>query len=80
VAGFEGPGSGLGHESREECPHIRRPEGVVKRLATTGGPPWSLATIYRGMEDFMVIQVIALLMVILFPEIALWFPRWLFWD
>jgi tripartite ATP-independent transporter DctM subunit len=41
-------------------------------------PQWSLGTIYRGMADFMVIQVIALLVVILFPEIALWFPRWLF--
>jgi len=41
-------------------------------------PQWSLSTIYRGMADFMVIQVIALLLVILFPEIALWFPRWLF--
>ncbi len=43
-------------------------------------PQWSLATIYRGMADFMVIQVIALLLVIFFPEIALWFPRWLFGD
>ena len=41
-------------------------------------PQWSLGTIYRGMADFMVIQVIALLAVMLFPEIALWFPRWLF--
>ena len=41
-------------------------------------PQWSLSTIYRGMADFMVIQVIALLLLILFPEIALWFPRWLF--
>ena len=41
-------------------------------------PQWSLATIYRGMADFMVIQVIALALVITFPEIALWFPRWLF--
>jgi tripartite ATP-independent transporter DctM subunit len=41
-------------------------------------PQWSLATIYRGMADFMVIQVIALVLVLLFPEIALWFPRWLF--
>jgi tripartite ATP-independent transporter DctM subunit len=43
-------------------------------------PQWSLATIYRGMADFMVIQVIGLLLVMLFPEIALWFPRWLFGD
>jgi tripartite ATP-independent transporter DctM subunit len=41
-------------------------------------PQWSLATIYRGMADFMVIQVIALILVMFFPEIALWFPRWLF--
>jgi tripartite ATP-independent transporter DctM subunit len=41
-------------------------------------PQWSLGTIYRGMADFMVIQVVALALVMLFPEIALWFPRWLF--
>jgi TRAP-type mannitol/chloroaromatic compound transport system permease large subunit len=41
-------------------------------------PQWSLRTIYYGMADFMVIQVVALLLVLLFPEIALWFPRWLF--
>jgi tripartite ATP-independent transporter DctM subunit len=41
-------------------------------------PGWSLGTIYRGMADFMVIQIIALALVLLFPEIALWFPRWLF--
>ncbi len=43
-------------------------------------PQWSLRTIYRGMADFMVIQVIALILVMVFPEIALWFPRWLFGD
>ena len=41
-------------------------------------PQWRLGTIYRGMADFMVIQVIALVLVMLFPEIALWFPRYLF--
>jgi len=43
-------------------------------------PQWSLGTIYKGMADFMVIQVIALVLVMCFPEIALWFPRWLFGD
>jgi TRAP-type mannitol/chloroaromatic compound transport system permease large subunit len=43
-------------------------------------PQWSLGTIYRGMADFMVLQVIALGLVMIFPEIALWFPRWLFGD
>ena len=38
-------------------------------------PQWSLATIYRGMADFMVIQVICLLVIILWPELVLWLPR-----
>ena len=41
-------------------------------------PDWDLKTIYGGMMDFMVLQVIGLLLLMLFPEIALWFPRWLF--
>jgi tripartite ATP-independent transporter DctM subunit len=41
-------------------------------------PDWELKTIYRGMADFMVLQIIALILLIMFPEIALWFPRWLF--
>jgi TRAP-type mannitol/chloroaromatic compound transport system permease large subunit len=38
---------------------------------------WSLATIYRGMADFMVIQCIAVALVLLFPAIAMWLPDWL---
>jgi tripartite ATP-independent transporter DctM subunit len=41
-------------------------------------PQWDLKTIYRGMADFMVIQIICLILVMLFPQIALWFPNWLF--
>jgi tripartite ATP-independent transporter DctM subunit len=41
-------------------------------------PQWELGTIYRGMSDFMIIQLVGLLVVILFPQIALWFPNWLF--
>ena len=41
-------------------------------------PQWELGTIYRGMADFMIIQIIALLLVMLFPPIATWFPNWLF--
>jgi tripartite ATP-independent transporter DctM subunit len=41
-------------------------------------PQWELGTIYRGMADFMFIQILALLLVILFPPIAMWFPNWLF--
>ncbi len=38
-------------------------------------PQWSLSTIYRGMGEFMVIQVICLAVVLFWPEIALWLPR-----
>jgi tripartite ATP-independent transporter DctM subunit len=38
---------------------------------------WNLALIYRGMADFMVIQVICVVLVLMFPSIAMWFPNWL---
>ena len=38
---------------------------------------WNLKTIYRGMADFMVIQCIAVVLVLVFPAIAMWFPNWL---
>jgi TRAP-type mannitol/chloroaromatic compound transport system permease large subunit len=41
-------------------------------------PGWTLGQIYRGMMQFVALQVIALALVIMFPEIALWLPRVLF--
>ena len=38
-------------------------------------PQWSLATIYRGMSDYMVIQVVVLILLLLYPQIALWLPN-----
>lgn len=38
-------------------------------------PQWSLATIYKGMFEFMFIQVICLVLLIFWPEVALWLPR-----
>ncbi len=32
------------------------------------------------MAEFMALQVIGLLVVMLFPPIALWFPRWLYGE
>jgi uncharacterized membrane protein len=37
-------------------------------------PQWSLGTIYKGMFDFMGIQVFAILIVFFVPAIALWLP------
>jgi tripartite ATP-independent transporter DctM subunit len=38
---------------------------------------WSLATIYKGMGQFMILQVIAIALIIIFPPIATWFPEYL---
>jgi TRAP-type mannitol/chloroaromatic compound transport system permease large subunit len=38
---------------------------------------WNLKLIYRGMADFMVIQCICVVLVLAFPQIAMWFPNWL---
>ena len=38
-------------------------------------PQWSLATIYKGMADYMVIQVFVLIVLLLYPKIALWLPQ-----
>jgi tripartite ATP-independent transporter DctM subunit len=41
-------------------------------------PQWELGDIMRGMMAFLVLQVIALLVVMLYPPIALWLPNRLF--
>jgi tripartite ATP-independent transporter DctM subunit len=41
-------------------------------------PNWELGDIYRGMAQFMVLQLIGLALCIAFPEIALWLPRMVF--
>ena len=38
-------------------------------------PQWDLKDIYLGMMQFMVIQLIGLLLIVLFPQIALWLPN-----
>ena len=40
-------------------------------------PQWDLKDIYLGMMQFMVLQIIGLLLVIIFPELALWLPTYL---
>lgn len=38
-------------------------------------PEWDLGEIYRGMSQFMVLQLLGLVLVIVFPGIALWLPE-----
>jgi len=41
-------------------------------------PEWDLKDIYLGMMQFMVLQVIGLIIIIIFPKIALWLPMVLY--
>ena len=41
-------------------------------------PEWELSDIYNGMLQFMVLQVVGLLVVLFYPEVALWLPRVIF--
>lgn len=38
-------------------------------------PQWGLGMIYKGMAQFMVIQVACVLLLLIWPEIVLWLPR-----
>jgi tripartite ATP-independent transporter DctM subunit len=41
-------------------------------------PDWELKDIYRGMVDFMLLQVLGLAILFFFPQLALWLPSLLF--
>lgn len=41
-------------------------------------PEWDLKDIYLGMMQFMVIQLIGLILVFSFPKIALWLPAYIY--
>jgi len=43
-------------------------------------PEWDLKDIYLGMMQFMVIQLMGLLLIIFFPQIALWLPSVMYGD
>jgi tripartite ATP-independent transporter DctM subunit len=41
-------------------------------------PQWELGDIYKGMLQFMGLQLLALVLIIMFPQIALWMPELLY--
>ena len=41
-------------------------------------PEWDLKDIYIGMMQFMVLQVIGLVLIVIFPQIALWLPHYIY--
>jgi len=41
-------------------------------------PEWDLKDIYLGMMQFMVIQLLGLILIFIFPQIALWLPNYIY--
>ena len=41
-------------------------------------PEWDLKDIYIGMMQFMVLQVIGLILIIVFPQLVLWLPEYIY--
>jgi tripartite ATP-independent transporter DctM subunit len=41
-------------------------------------PDWTLTDIYWGMAEFMMLQVVGLAILVVWPDLALWFPHWLY--
>jgi TRAP-type mannitol/chloroaromatic compound transport system permease large subunit len=44
-------------------------------LKAVAPPQVRIQQIYRGIVPFVILQLLGLILVILFPEIALWLPR-----
>ncbi|MEE8188674.1 MAG: TRAP transporter large permease subunit [Kiloniellales bacterium] len=43
-------------------------------------PEWDLKDIYYGMMQFMVLQLFGLILIVIFPQIALWLPAVIYGD
>ena len=56
--------------ARGPCGHFLK--GVV--------PDWDLKDIYLGMMQFMVIQFMGLALIMLFPQIVLWLPGYMYGE
>ena len=41
-------------------------------------PEWDLKDIYLGMMQFMVLQIIGLILIVVFPELVLWLPEYIY--
>jgi tripartite ATP-independent transporter DctM subunit len=41
-------------------------------------PQWPLGDIYKGMLQFMGLQLFGLVLIIIFPQIALWLPQYIY--
>ena len=41
-------------------------------------PEWDLKDIYIGMMQFMVLQIIGLMLIVIFPELVMWLPEYIY--
>jgi TRAP-type mannitol/chloroaromatic compound transport system permease large subunit len=41
-------------------------------------PQWDLGDIYKGMMQFMALQLLGLTLCIIFPDIVMWLPRYIY--
>ena len=41
-------------------------------------PEWDLKDIYIGMMQFMVLQIIGLILIVIFPQLVLWLPTYIY--
>jgi tripartite ATP-independent transporter DctM subunit len=58
--------------------YLSPPVAMAAYYLKAVAPNWKLSDIYWGMGQFMALQVAGLVLCIVFPDIILWFPRWLF--
>jgi TRAP-type mannitol/chloroaromatic compound transport system permease large subunit len=54
--------------------YLSPPVAMAAYYLKAVAPEWELKQIYRGMIDFMILQLIGLILVFFFPKIALWLP------
>jgi len=55
--------------------YLSPPVAMAAYYLKAVAPKWELLDIYKGMAEFMVLQVIGLILVFFFPQIALWLPN-----
>lgn len=55
--------------------YLSPPVAMAAYYLKAVAPKWELLDIYKGMAEFMVLQVVGLILVFFFPQIALWLPN-----
>ena len=55
--------------------YLSPPVAMAAYYLKAVAPQWDLMDIYKGMMEFMILQMIGLALIFFFPEIALWLPR-----